>query len=396
MKLSINRASLGHGSSSKRKTKTPRTHERQANNKVAESGNGGTRSVMDYIREFENGGTDSSSDGDDDNSDNHSTFDNSDDDTNDNESEALEIEVERIDNSDSEGIIKHRREENNESNRNGEIVEVEDSEGLEVEYEDSEVVDDIQNKTRSTYKSILEEFEDMENENRNEKPIKILMTEVDIDLKVEPSPVIKAFPKGGFEYKDTNEEIDEVNDDDDKVMNTEKKSKKLIMAMQKKRESDGSESNTNSSSQLEVSDDYLMLHRRNLDDILQNLLNDFEINITSETLKKEVDKNAIKSGLKNSKKKKSAPIKELFIEKKVVPSHSIKSKKVDKKKNNKIQKSSSFGKNKKTAQTLFRSQENGFGINVFRSILAHRNTILCFGLAVTMHYFIFSGILKLV
>ena len=64
---------------------------------------------------------------------------------------------------------------------------------------------------------------------------------------------------------------------------------------------------------------------------------------------------------------------------------------MDKKKTKKNQKNFSSEKKKSSTQIIFHDQEKKeLSINHFNSIFSHKKTILCFTLAITIHYFIFS------
>lgn len=422
LKSSINRASLSRSGRPQRGMKGSRSHEKQENNKVDGSGDGGTGSVMDYIRKYENGDNDSSSDDDDDvdvddsnDDDDDSNHDDSNDDDSDSDGlEELELQVgDSIDNSVREDIINNRKKMKvtYEDNRNGDIINIENSVEKETDEireeeieEEGKEIDGVENTPLSTgpspYKSILEEFEEMENENMNSKEIRNILifstTEIededDIGVEVESSHLEKSIttPRGDFEY---NENVDEKDEDEDDDEINEKINLEQIFP-----EIKNDLNNEVSSNSDEDSDDYLLLHRNNVDDVLQNLLNDFKINIKAKTSNKKTNKNINKSELKNTKeKKKSTPKKKLTLKKEIDISHSSRSNELDKKKSEKSQKNFSFDKKKSSTQIIFHDQEKKeSSINHFNSIFSHKKTILCFTLAITIHYFIFSGISKLV
>ena len=439
LKSSINRASLGRSSSVESGMQSPRSRGKKGNSDV--SGMEGTGVVMDFIRKFENVGNDSSGDDNDDDSYDDDDDDDDDDidsdsenrysDRNDNNrndddsvSEVLEIDGDDSDDSDSEEIVKTIEKKTYNMHKNKNIVHLEYSEEGEVEVEaeeeDSDTLDSVKYNSRGTYKSILEEFEDMENENNDKNrsgnisevsnEIRIEHSETDVEVEVDSSSIKKVFSKGGFEYTDKEKKgeeddvIDKESDDEkdeedvsDAEMNADMETKYREIDNSKERRSKSDETASNSDSNLENSDDYLMLHQNNVDDVLKNLLNDFEIKITSEKLKKKTVKNITKKGIKYAKKKKFSSSKNSNLKSEMDSRHTNKLEKKNKK--DKTGKSSSE-KNKKTNRSIkllkVQNEENGFVINLFQNILSHKNTIFCFTLAVTMHYFIFSGILKLV
>jgi hypothetical protein len=406
LKSSINRASLGRSSTVKSGMQSPRSSGRME----------GTGVVTDFIRNFENVGNGSSGDDDDsdsENSDSDRDDDNSDD-NDDSVSEELEVDGDNSDDSESEEIVKNIEKKIKNIFKNKNIVHVEDSEEdqVEVEVEDSDTLDSVKYNSRGTYKSILEEFEDMENENSNDNRNEISYenkledSETDVEVEVDSSSIIKVFSKGGFEYNEKeigvkddviDDGIDEESDDEEMSMDMEIKYKEIDNSKELRSKSDETESNSNSDSNFEDSDGYLVLHQSNVDDVLKNLLNDFEINITSEKSKKKTVKNITKKGIKNTKKKKISLLKNANLKSEIHSLHLSKSEKKNKK-DKKVKSSSE--KNKKTSRSLtlleLQNEKNGFVINLFQNILSHKNTIFCFTLAVTMHYFIFSGILKLV
>ena len=420
LKSSINRASLGRSGRPLRGMKGSRSHEKQENNEVGGSGDGGTGSVMEYIRKYENGDTDSSSDDDNDVDVDDSNDDDDDDDSNCDDSNGLgELELQvgdSIDNSVSEEIINNRKKVKviYDDNSSGNIIKIENSvekekdeiDDIEEEEVEGEEIDGVENMPLSTspYKSILEEFEEMENENMSSKEIKNIMnfstTEIededDIEVEIESSHLEKSFstPKGDFEY---NKKVVEKGDDNNKI--DDKINLEQILPEIKNDLNNQISSNSDFLNQLdEDSDDYLLLHRNNVDDVLQNLLNDFKINIKSKTSNKKANNNISKSELKNTKeKKKSSSKKILTIIKEIDISHPSPINKMDKKKTKKNQKNFSSEKKKSSTQIIFHDQEKKeLSINHFNSIFSHKKTILCFTLAITIHYFIFSGISKLV
>ena len=416
LKSSINRASLGRSSSVKSGMKSPRSRGKKGNSD--DSGMEGKGVVADFIRKFENvgnGGTDDDDDNGRDTDDGDNSYsknsdsdkdDNSDD--NDSVSEELEIDGDNVDDSDSEEVVKNIERKINNIHKNRSIVHLEDSEEVEVEEEDSGSLDSVKYNSRGTYKSILEEFEDMENENtnknknRNEIRDENKIENSETDVEVDSSSIMKVFPKGGFEYKEKGEKndvIDEESDDEkDEEMNRDMEIKYKEVDNSKEQRSKSDETKSNSDSNLEESDDYLMLHQNNVDDVLKNLLNDFEINITSEKSKKKTVKNITKNGIRNTKKKKFSSLKSANLKSERDSLHLNKTEKKNKK--DKKVKYSSSERNKKTNGSIslleLQNNKNGFVINLFQNILSNKNTIFCFTLAVTMHYFIFSGILKLV
>ena len=441
LKSSINRASIGRRSSTKPGMKGSRSREKKENCDVDDSGIEGSSSVTDFIRKLEDGGNDSSGDDDDDDDDDSDDNDISDsdsennddsdsdkdeysDDKDDSVSEELKIDGDDSDDSDNEEIVKNVEKKNNDTRKN-KIVHLEDNEeevGVAVE-EDFDSVDGVKYNSRGTYKSIMEEFEDMENKNNDENKnqinneIKIENAELDVEVEAEvsSSSFIKVFPKGGFEYDKKEKEIDreedviddsideesdDEKDENDDELSTEMKIKyeEMDNLMEQKSKSDETESKSYLDSNLEDSDDYLMLHQNNVDDVLKNLLNVFEINVTSklEKSKEKAVKNVTKNGIKNTKKKSSSSLKNANLESQRDSLLHFEKKEKKKKK----AKKSSSRKNKKTSTSItsleVQNEKNGFVINLFQNILSHKNTIFYFTLAVAMHYFIFSGILKLV
>ena len=440
LKLSINRASLGLSGRPVRGMQGTRSYQKQENDKIDGSGNGGTGSVMDYIRKYKNGDNDSSSDDDDDNDvdvddddgssddnndvdvddDDGSSDDNNDDDDDDNDEEEelnrLELEEgDSIDDDVTEKKINRKKGKLVSENKiNGNIINIENSVEKEkdiaqIEEEEEEVVDGVKNMpvSLSPHKSILEEFEEMENENENmsNMELKNIMKfstreiEDDSEVEVESSPPVKSFPtpEGDFEYIDNVEEKD--NNEIDERMNLEQIFPEIKNSLKNE-----ISSNLGFLNQLddEDSDDYLSLHRNNVDDVLQNLLDDFKINIninSKTSKKKKTKKNISKSELKNAKEKKSS-LKKITNSKELKLSHSSLIANVDnerKRKGESGEKHFLSEKKKSSTEMIFQDEEKKeISISHFNSIFSHKKTILCFTLAITIHYFIFSGISKLV
>ena len=426
LKSSINRASLGRSGRPSIRMQGSGSHEKQENTVFdgGSSGNGGLGSVMDHIRKYKNGDNDSSSDDDNNNDvdvdvdDGRNDDDDDDDDDDDEKLDKLELEEEgdSIDNSVREEMINNRKKAKviSENKVNGNIIKIENSVEKDIKQVEDEEIDGVKNtplSRSSPYKSILEEFEEMENENenmdnmemKNIRSRKFSTTEIEddseVEVEVEISPLVKLFPtpEENFEYIDNAEEKD--NNEIDGRMSLEKIFPEIKNSLKNE-----ISSNLEFLNQLDGddSDDLLLLHRNNVDDVLQNLLEDFKININSKISKKKTNKNVTsKSELKNTKKdKKSSVKKKLMNRKESKLSHSSLIASVNDERKKESKKNHFLSDKKKSStQMIFQAQvedKEGLSINHFNSIFSHKKTILCFTLAITIHYFIFSGISKLV